>query len=96
MSRKSLIGLLSILLAASFLSSALALDMGNDRKGKYTYRKVYKACSERGAVQSARPPLSPDTNTPPRQVVAARIILSSPPRAPGYPTSGRAQSRQSR
>ena len=63
MSRKSLIGLMSILLAASFLSAALALDMGNDRKGKYTYRKVYKACSERGEVQSARPPLSPDTKT---------------------------------
>ncbi len=32
---------------------------GNDRKGKYTYRKVYKACLETGEVKSATPTISP-------------------------------------
>ena len=36
---------------------------GNKRKGKYTYRKVYKACSERGEVESQKPPISPSDKT---------------------------------
>lgn len=32
---------------------------GNKRKGKYTYRKVYKACSQAGEVSSATPSVSP-------------------------------------
>ncbi|WDP89117.1 MAG: cytochrome c family protein [Desulfobacter sp.] len=32
---------------------------GNKRKGKYTYRKLVKACFERGAVDSASPKVSP-------------------------------------
>ena len=32
---------------------------GNKRKGKYTYRKVYKACSATGEVESATPKISP-------------------------------------
>jgi hypothetical protein len=32
---------------------------GNKRKGKYTYRKVVKACFERGACDSATPKVSP-------------------------------------
>ena len=32
---------------------------GNKRKGKYTYRKVYKACMEAGQTDSASPKLSP-------------------------------------
>src|SRR6056297_344183 len=32
---------------------------GNSRKGKYTYRKVIKACHERGEVDSASPQVSP-------------------------------------
>ncbi|MCA1787395.1 MAG: cytochrome c [Desulfobacteraceae bacterium] len=32
---------------------------GNERKGKYTYRKVIKACHERGEVDSASPKVSP-------------------------------------
>ncbi len=45
------------------VSAGLALEMGNKRKGKYTYRKVYKACYERGAVDSKTPPLSPADKT---------------------------------
>lgn len=36
---------------------------GNDRKGKYTYRKVYKSCSEAGQVESATPKISPSDKT---------------------------------
>ncbi len=43
--------------------AAYALDKGNKRKGKYTYRKVYKACMERGEVDSEKPPISPDAKT---------------------------------
>lgn len=32
---------------------------GNKRKGKYTYRKIYKACMERGEVASTTPSVSP-------------------------------------
>lgn len=45
------------------VSAGLALDMGNKRKGKYTYRKVYSACYERGAIDSKTPPLSPADKT---------------------------------
>mgnify|MGYP006275812063 CR=1 FL=1 len=36
---------------------------GNDRKGKYTYRKVYKACYKRGEVDSKTPAVSPADKT---------------------------------
>jgi hypothetical protein len=36
---------------------------GNKRKGKYTYRKVYKACAEKGEVESATPSISPADKT---------------------------------
>ncbi len=61
--KKTLIGVLALLLTVSFIGAAAAAEKGNDRKGKYTYRKVYKACFERGAVQSQKPLLSPDTKT---------------------------------
>ncbi len=32
---------------------------GNERKGKYTYRKVIKACHENGGVDSPSPTVSP-------------------------------------
>jgi len=61
--KRTVIGVLAFMLTVSFLSVCLAAEKGNDRKGKYTYRKVYKACFERGAVESQKPPLSPDTKT---------------------------------
>ena len=61
--KKTMIGLLTLLLALSFAGSALAMEKGNKRKGKYTYRKVYKACFERGEVKSKKPLLNPDTKT---------------------------------
>ena len=61
--KRTLIGALAILLTFSFIGLSVAAEKGNDRKGKYTYRKVYKACFDRGAVESKKPPLSPDTKT---------------------------------
>jgi hypothetical protein len=61
--KKSLITCMAIMLAVSFAGSALAMERGNKRKGKYTYRKVYNACFERGEVDSKKPPISPDEKT---------------------------------
>mgnify|MGYP003563715100 CR=1 FL=1 len=63
MLKRTLIGTLAILLTLSFVGTAIAVDRGNKRKGKYTYRKVYKACFERGEVESKKPPISPDMKT---------------------------------
>ena len=54
---------LAMLLAFCFVGTGLAMEKGNKRKGKYTYRKVYKACSERGEVDSPKPVLNPDAKT---------------------------------
>ncbi len=61
--KKGLIVAVSVLLAASFVAPVAAMDQGNKRKGKYIYRKVYKACHERGAVASEKPALNPDAKT---------------------------------
>ena len=63
MLRNTLLICVTMLVALSITSTSLAEPQGNDRKGKYTYRKVYKACNKRGAVDSPVPPLSPDTKT---------------------------------
>ena len=52
-----------VLVTATFIGTAIAEEPGNKRKGKYTYRKVYKACFERGAVDSKTPPISPADKT---------------------------------
>lgn len=63
MIKRTFISILSLLLALMFISVAMAEEPGNKRKGKYTYRKVYKACFERGAVDSHTPPISPSDKT---------------------------------
>jgi hypothetical protein len=63
MMKKTIIGALSVLLTLSFIGVVMGAGKGNGRKGKYTYRKVYKTCFERGAIDSQKPPLSPDTKT---------------------------------
>ncbi len=60
---KTMLGLFTLALAVVFVDAAMAIERGNNRKGKYVYRKVYKACFERGAVASKTPPVSPDTKT---------------------------------
>jgi hypothetical protein len=63
MMKKTLIGVLALLLTLSFIGVVMGAGKGNARKGKYTYRKVYKSCFDRGAVESLKPPLSPDAKT---------------------------------
>jgi len=63
MKKKSMSIILAIFLCLCFIASVPAMEQGNKRKGKYTYRKVYKACQQRGEVDSATPPLSPADKT---------------------------------
>ncbi len=61
--RKWLMFTLALIISVSFVGTALAIDKGNKRKGKYIYRKVYKACFQRGEVETAKPPINPDAKT---------------------------------
>ena len=61
--KKAMIILLTLIASFVFTGSVFAMEKGNKRKGKYTYRKVYKACYERGEVQEAKPPVNPDAKT---------------------------------
>jgi hypothetical protein len=63
MIKRTLTGFVALLLCLVFMGTALALEKGNSRKGKYTYRKVYKSCMERGAVESPKPTVNPDVMT---------------------------------
>lgn len=63
MKKSRLIVLTMIILSFCFVAGAFAMEKGNERKGKYTYRKVYEACHARGGINSPKPPLSPDAKT---------------------------------
>ena len=63
MFRKFIVASMAFFFIFSAVGMSFALDKGNKRKGKYTYRKVYKACYERGAVESKTPPISPADKT---------------------------------
>ena len=55
MIRKIIVSAMAFFFVFSAVGVSFAMDKGNKRKGKYTYRKVYKACFERGAVESQTP-----------------------------------------
>ena len=63
MFRKFVVTAMAFFFVFSTIGVGFALDKGNKRKGKYTYRKVYNACYERGAIESKTPPLSPADKT---------------------------------
>jgi len=63
MFRKLIVTAMAFFFVFSTIGVGFALDKGNKRKGKYTYRKVYKACFERGEVESKTPPISPADKT---------------------------------
>ena len=63
MIRKIIVAVMALFFVFSTIGLSFALDKGNKRKGKYTYRKVYKACFERGAVDTQTPPISPADKT---------------------------------
>jgi len=60
MFKKVLIAIMTITFVLGSIGITIAGDKGNKRKGKYTYRKVYKACNERGEIDYSKPHLSPD------------------------------------
>jgi hypothetical protein len=63
MVKKILFMLTAFVFVFSSVGISLALEKGNKRKGKYSYRKVYKACYQRGEVASKTPPVSPADKT---------------------------------
>ena len=63
MKKKFILIAVALLVSISFVGTGLALEQGNKRKGKYTYRKVYKSCFQRGEVESQKPPVNPDAHT---------------------------------
>ena len=63
MGRKIILTLMSVIFVFTFAGLVMAAEKGTKRKGKYTYRKVYKACHERGEVDLAKPILNPDAKT---------------------------------
>ena len=63
MIKKVFLTLLAFVFVFGTVSAGFALDKGNKRKGKYTYRKVYNACYDRGEIESKTPPLSPADKT---------------------------------
>ena len=85
--KKWLMLALALTISISFVGAAFAMDKGNKRKGKYIYRKVYKACHQRGEVDSAKPPINPDAKTatipgPPaifRVRIRDSLMIKSPP-----------------
>lgn len=63
MMKKALIIVLALAVSMVFIGASFASETGNKRKGKYAYRKVYKACFERGEVEVQKPKLNPDAHT---------------------------------
>ena len=63
MTRKLILIVMATVFTFISVGAVLAMDQGNKRKGKYIYRKVYKACYERGEVTEVKPPLNPDAKT---------------------------------
>ncbi|MCK5682983.1 cytochrome c family protein [bacterium] len=63
--------IISVIMAFMFIVSVAGVVFaqdasgpdGNKRKGKYTYKNVYKACAKRGEVESKTPLLSPGDKT---------------------------------
>lgn len=61
--RRFLMLVVAMIFVVTSVGASLAMEQGNKRKGKYTYRKVYKSCSDRGEVASAKPSLNPSDRT---------------------------------
>ena len=61
--RKLILIALAVVFSLTSVGAVTAVDKGNKRKGKYIYRKVYKACYQRGEVESVKPPFNPDAKT---------------------------------
>jgi hypothetical protein len=63
MLKKMFLALMAIVFVLTTIGIGFAGQKGNARKGKYTYRNVYKSCNKRGEIDSPSPVLSPDSKT---------------------------------
>ena len=63
MLKKMFLALLALVFVFTTIGIGFAAGKGNARKGKYTYRNVYKSCNKRGEIDSPKPLLSPDAKT---------------------------------
>ena len=65
MTRKMIVLVMAVFFTVIWAGISFAgdLDGGNERKGKYTYRKVFNACQQRGEIESSNPVLSPSDKT---------------------------------
>jgi hypothetical protein len=63
MGKKLFLTLTALVFVFTTAGIGFAAGNGNARKGKYTYRNVYKSCNKRGEIDSPKPLLSPDTKT---------------------------------
>lgn len=63
MIRRTATWLLALVMVVTFAGIGHAMEEGNKRKGKYTYRKVYKSCFDQGGCDSETPPLGPNAKT---------------------------------
>ncbi|NQT68137.1 MAG: cytochrome c family protein [Desulfobacteraceae bacterium] len=63
MGKRILLALMALIFVFTSAEIGFAAEKGNERKGKYIYRKVYKSCYKRGEVDSAKPPLDPNSKT---------------------------------
>jgi len=63
MKKKIVSIVVAVLVSVCFVGTSLAMETGNKRKGKYTYRKLYKACMTRGEIDSPKPTINPDAHT---------------------------------
>lgn len=63
MLKKMFLALMALVFVFTTIGIGFAGEKGNARKGKYTYKNVYKSCNKRGEIDSPRPLLGPDSKT---------------------------------
>lgn len=63
MLKRLVLALMALVFVFTTISIGFAGEKGNARKGKYTYKNVYKSCNKRGEIDSPKPLLGPDSKT---------------------------------
>ena len=63
MFKNLIISTLALIMLLGVSGQVFAGEEGDARKGKFTYRKIYKSCQEKGMTDTSKPPISPDAKT---------------------------------
>lgn len=63
MLKRLVLALMALVFVFTTIGIGFAGENGNARKGKYTYKNVYKSCNKRGEIDSPKPLLGPDSKT---------------------------------